>query len=153
MSTSETYRLNTPLVASEIIENEAVLIHFESGSYFSTDKVGATVLELIDKQVSVPQIVGTMVRTYAGEAVAIEKALRRFLSELRSEGLIVPTQQAPTSCADSAAEKTPVSPTGETPPFVDPVLHKFSDLQNLLMLDPIHDTEGWPAIKRDPSIS
>jgi len=148
MSTSDSYRLNTPLVAIEIIENEAVVIHFESGCYFSADKVGAAVLEMVGKQASVSRMVRSLVGTYVGEAVAIEQALRRFLSELLKEGLVIPT-----SIDDEPPENVAVKPSGEMLPFTDPVLHKFTDLQNLLMLDPIHDTEGWPAIKRDQSVS
>jgi hypothetical protein len=35
--------------------------------------------------------------------------------------------------------------------FVAPVLHKHTDMQDLLLLDPIHEVDetGWPSVKKD----
>ena len=41
MFAASSFRINTPVVANEILDGEAVLIHFESGCSSSTDKLGA----------------------------------------------------------------------------------------------------------------
>ena len=35
--------------------------------------------------------------------------------------------------------------------FEAPILHKYTDMQDLLLLDPIHEVDeaGWPSVKPD----
>jgi len=53
--------------------------------------------------------------------------------------------------ADSAAngDRPPraAAPTADRPPFVKPILQKYTDMADLLLLDPIHEVDagqGWP---------
>jgi len=41
--------------------------------------------------------------------------------------------------------------SAERPPFTKPELHKFTDMQDLLLFDPIHevDESGWPNVGLD----
>ena len=62
------------------------------------------------------------------------------MAELQEEGLIVP---------DEITGKPVVGQTGGQAvktPFVRPVLQKFTDMQDILLLDPIHEANdmGWP---------
>jgi hypothetical protein len=42
-------------------------------------------------------------------------------------------------------------PQTEKKHFVAPCLHKYTDMQELLLIDPIHDVDdyGWPIIKKE----
>ena len=62
----------------------------------------------------------------------------RFLAELEEEGLVVE--------ADGADGTTPDLGSASSD-FASPHLEKYTDLQDLIMLDPIHEVEpkGWPA--------
>ena len=77
------------------------------------------------------------VRTYA----EVERAIAGFVSQLLDEGLLV--ESADTGSAEGAEIVA-----GGT--FETPVLSKYTDMQELLLLDPIHDIDpsvGWPFPK------
>jgi hypothetical protein len=59
------------------------------------------------------------------------------LGELEREGLIRP--------AERPAERLNAS-TGQSRQFVPPVLERYDDMEDLLLLDPVHDVDaqGWP---------
>jgi hypothetical protein len=82
-----------------------------------------------------------MTDRYNGSAKVIEESLKELLTILQKEGLVEVTSTKRTV----SKSPQPIS-TGEKLKFVSPVLEKFSDLQELLLLDPIHevDEEGWP---------
>jgi hypothetical protein len=44
-----------------------------------------------------------------------------------------------------------VQPGPEKPRFEPPILRTFEDMQDLLLLDPIHEVDemGWPNAKKD----
>lgn len=64
-----------------------------------------------------------------------------LVEELVTEGLLVTGEAAAV-----APESPPAAPVGERPPFVRPILQKYTDMADLLLLDPIHevDEQGWP---------
>lgn len=130
------YRINTPIVASKIIGGEAVLIHFASGHYYSTDQTGAAIVDLLDGR-TVGEVTEAVQRAYTGDASAIAEAVASFVDRLGAEGLVVETD----------AEPAPLPEAEAAGPFVSPELHRYADLQDLLVLDPIHDTDeaGWPV--------
>lgn len=135
------YRINTPTVASKVIGGEAVLIHFTSGHYYSTDQTGAAIVERLDGR-TVAEVAGAIGTAYTGDGEAIAEAVAAFVRRLEAEGLVVET-------ADTAAAPLPAVEVGGA--FVAPELHKYADLQDLLVLDPIHDTDeaGWPVTPAD----
>ena len=59
------------------------------------------------------------------------------MSELIAENLILSKDSDPIGRPDDL---------GTAPAFVTPELHKFTDMQELLLVDPIHEVteEGWP---------
>ena len=96
---------------------------------------------------SVVDIIGA--RT-SSEGAAVETALRAFVDELEREDLLVRTDQAAPSAVSAP---TPVASGDERPAFVAPVISKFTDMEDLLLLDPIHEVDemGWPHRKPEPT--
>jgi hypothetical protein len=72
-----------------------------------------------------------------------------LLAQLQQENLIVPVDG--TGAVDLDLE-VPSHNGHEKPSFNLPLLHKYSDMQELLLLDPIHDVDdaGWPKPNPDP---
>lgn len=130
------YRINTPTVASKIIGGEAVLIHFTSGHYYSADQTGAAIVDLLDGR-TVGEVTEAVQQAYTGDGDDIAEAVAAFVDRLEAEGLVVKAEGDP-------APRPEVEAAG---PFVAPELHRYADLQDLLVLDPIHDTDdaGWPV--------
>jgi hypothetical protein len=132
------FRINTPGVAHEMIDDEVVIVHLETGRYYSIDLIGAQVWKLVDGGHGKADIARWATSRYNGQVDAIEAALNGFLSELEAEGLIVPDSRTP------AGE--PPNSSDDPVEFVPPELHKYTDMEELLLLDPIHqvDETGWP---------
>ena len=146
MSEARQFRMNEPKVIHQLIDGEVVLIHLERGFYFCLDAVGSVVLQEIERQATDSQIVSAVVAKYIGDAAVIEKDVRQLLDELTAEDLIVSLPLA--ADAVTAAENCSTSASAKTP-YLAPKLEKFTDLQELLLLDPIHEVEetGWPHRK------
>jgi hypothetical protein len=135
-------------VVHDIIDGEAVLVHLGSGSYYSIDRVGADVWSSLEKGASLGQIVDEVLRRYEGSREDITQGVATLLVELQKEELILP----------AAAEKPQESPSTaasaqeiEKASFQPPRLQKYTDMEDLLLLDPIHDVDetGWPNVPLD----
>ena len=146
MTMSGCFRVNSPKVVHEVFETEVVIINLGTGTYYSVDGVAADIWTRIDGAMP-GEIVEGLTARYETSAGDIETAVTRFLDELQREGLIVPDQ------ADTDEKERPgrtaAGPERPLPRFETPVLHKYSDMQDLLLLDPIHDVDdtGWPMLK------
>jgi hypothetical protein len=135
---------NIPTVVAEVIDGEAVLINFETGSYYSLNGAGAAAWEALVGGTTIDGLVRKLESLYDSGQDEIRASIVGLTAELKEEGLIVETNAHPES--DSA-------PDVSTPqvPFVAPSLNKFTDMQEMLLLDPIHDVgeTGWPYPNAD----
>ena len=141
------FRINAPLVAVQEIEGEAILINFDTGCYYSANATGAVLLELAQRGASVAAMVQALASRCAVPESRVVDPVSAFFTAAQDGGLVVPSDGA-----DIAAP----SPTGDPAmEFVAPQLEKFDDLQDLLMLDPIHDVDqvGWPMQAPHPDAS
>ena len=128
-------------VVSDVFEDgEAAVIDLRSGAYFSLNPTGALLWPLVVAGTTVAALVDlARRRTDGGPQVA--GAVEAFVAALLAEDLV---EEAP-DVTDGAGSD---APDGDGPPipFVAPELQRFDDLQELLLLDPIHDVSdrGWP---------
>ena len=146
MITSITYRVNSPHVVHEVFEDgEAAIINLKTGSYYSLDSVGATIWGLIDQGYSTGEIVEDLVQRYDGSLVAIVNDVGALVAALQAEDLIAPVATA--EVAPKAGRPT-TSPATKTA-YSAPAFERFNDMQELLLLDPIHEVgeAGWPHAK------
>jgi len=126
------YRIKQPQVISETIDGETIIINLESGHYFSLNKTGGEIWESIR------------------EGKAMENtghpSVQQFLDHLEREGLV-----ASENSESDAAQTFPEDPNTASAilTFEKPLLQKYEDMQDLLLLDPIHDVDetGWPMSK------
>jgi hypothetical protein len=139
-------RINLPSIACEVLDGEAVLINFEDGVYYSAPGTGGMILEQLADGACAAELVATAQCAYSGPADEIASAVEDFLETLLKEQLIVEAPagapRVQTDLASTSAGKAGLPRA----PFSRPVLHKYEDLKDLLLLDPIHDTDkdGWP---------
>lgn len=138
------YEINAPAVVSEIIDGEAVIMHLKSGYYFSTSDSGGVIWEGLEKRHDVDALASNLAASYALSANDASDILEGFIAKLISHDLI---RIAANDAALPATIDKPVQVPG---PFQPPVLNVFSDMQDLLLLDPIHDVDeaGWPTQPR-----
>jgi hypothetical protein len=141
------FRINRPKVVHEIIEEEAVFLHLESGNYYSLDGVGAEICRLIDSSVHVGGIIEWVTGRYRGDRSEIEKALYQLINELQRENVIVTDETREYEKDLDHSDRGSVSHSEHSDIFVAPILNKYTDMQDLLLLDPIHEVDeaGWPS--------
>ena len=142
MASSRRFRVNSPAVIHETIDGEVVIINLNTGNYYSLDRAGATIWELLDKGLSIDEIVEIAMECYDGSPVDMENGISRLVSELRQEDLVL---------SDDAIQPAlhSMAPTIEKQRFEAPSLLKYTDMQDLILLDPIHEVDetGWPRRK------
>ena len=137
------FQLNAPDVLQETIEGEVIVVHVLTGSYYSLLGSGAVIWSDIVRGVDAEIIIDQFVASGSSNRNSVSAEVFRFIGELRDEQLIVVHDQG---------EEVPESP-GDAPasdgflPFAPPSFQKYSDMQELLLLDPIHevDSGGWPV--------
>ena len=137
----DSYRINSPNVVLEVFEDEVVLVNLEIGAYYSAEGAGGRIVSLLHEGASSDDLMRAMRAEFEGSGAAIEASVDAFLLRLKDEGLAVKAA-VPSATAPRAAPST-------TRPFQEPDLQKYTDLRDLLLLDPIHDVDqtGWPALK------
>jgi len=134
------FEINVPDVLHEVIDGEAIMINMTTGSYYSLEAVGGLVWELLQQgAASAGTLTTALLPAVTGEAATIQGDIGELLNEMLAEGLVRP--------AGAGAALQPVNRDAQ--PFKRPVLKKYNDLENLLLIDPIHDVtpEGWPQAK------
>ena len=141
------FRANTPDVMHETIDGEVIAINLVSGNYYSFRETGAEIWALIDEldALSVDELAHALALRYASPPSEIESAVARFLEELVAEGLVARAEGQ----AESRREP-PEQPTGvPTQVFPPPRVEKYTDMQDLVLLDPVHqvDDTGWPRAR------
>jgi hypothetical protein len=139
---SRQFGVNSLRAMHETIEGEVIVIDLTSGSYYSLRDVSAEIWHELQRTDEVG-IVAALERRYEGQHEEILAGVMRLLDELAAEGLI---ESIDASGGESAAPTVPSSITNGRTPFRAPVLEKHSDMQDLILLDPVHEVgpQGWP---------
>lgn len=148
MNALQTLRINTPTVISEVFEHEIVMLHLESGAYYSLEQSGAEIWTVLQQGANLPEITARVAALYGINAEEIESTVHQFMQELAQEQLIVPDSAAAPSSRSQGA-KVACASRGNHHGFTPPYLNKYTDMQDLLLLDPIHEVaeSGWPHVK------
>jgi hypothetical protein len=143
------FKINAPRVVYQTIDNETIIIDFENGAYYSAEGVGAEVWEGIAKNLSADQIISVITQRYAGEEQEIKNEVGGFIDRLQLESLILPLDTASAEPGSVSVLEKGIAKAGLRPTFLPPQLRKYTDMQDLLLLDPIHeeDDQGWPIAK------
>ena len=144
------FRINAPRVVHQTVDGETIVIDFESGTYYSINKVGAIIWDHVAKGSTINEIVQVLGRQYRGVLPDIENAVANFLAEIQRESLISPIDIEGQPQSTYLTSNPTIEHTATDSVFELPVLCKYTDMQDLLLLDPIHDVDerGWP-IKKD----
>ncbi len=143
MQPTDRVEVRSPNVISEIIGGEAVIIDLDSGTYYSLDPVGSAVWALVEPGTRVGAVVDALAARFDAPREVVEASAHRFLARLREEGLVALREQGG---AASGGGETAAPPPRGGEPFAEPVLSRFTDIKDLLLLDPVHevDEDGWP---------
>ena len=137
MIDAQRFRVNAANVVYETIDDEGVIVNMSSGIYYSVAGPGAEIWALIDGGTPTPLIVRALEGRYNAPREDLEAGLAHFIAELQAEGLIVPHEDQQGAHTDSPPP--PAAHEAYRPRFEAPVLERYSDMEDLLLLDPIHE--------------
>jgi hypothetical protein len=135
-------RANRSHVVHETIAGETILIHLGTGTYYSVDGAGSEAWEFLAAGATRESLLAAGRDRYVGDADEIEAGLSSLVEALLREELLVEAEEA------EAGESRASLPAGQLP-FAVPVLHVYTDMQEFMLVDPIHevdDAAGWPHV-------
>lgn len=141
------YRVNSPQVIAETLGDETIIVNLATGHYFNLQQTAVEIWEALARQEPVSTIVQTLQARYEAADGEIEDAVAQLVNGFQAAELIVPEED------DAAPGEAPVVPTaGERQPFVAPTFATFTDMQDIILLDPVHevDARGWPHAPAGP---
>jgi hypothetical protein len=153
MGPAKCFRSKKPDVVFELFEDEIILINLGNGNYYSLQGTAAEIWNSIESGLSGEATADLLFRLYRGGRDEIKIAVDQFLAELVEEDLIEPAESACASRSSKPERARPPEDGTGRPPFIAPSLQRYTDMQDLLLLDPIHDVndQGWPNRRPDKS--
>ncbi|MTJ55294.1 PqqD family protein [Anabaena sp. UHCC 0253] len=149
MNLSEKFKINVPKVVHEMIEGEVVIVNLDGGDYYSLVTVGADIWEKLARGLSRGEILAEMLNSYDSSKETIEIGVNNLIAELESENLISIDATDAENQTHTNNDNLPTQAI-EKLKFEPPTLNKYTDMEELLALDPIHDVDqevGWPSAK------
>jgi hypothetical protein len=138
------YRNNFEDTSHERLDGETIVINLATGHYFSLSGPAADVFYLCCSGATLnewwPQLAGSYLSEPTKEEVAT------FVTSLLAAGLVLEVK---------GPSFEPIGTEHTLPDdfvrgvWTAPVLEEFEDLQDLILVDPIHDTTnlGWPYVE------
>lgn len=141
------FRINRPTVSAESFDDEVIIIHFENGNYYSLDSFGTSVWKALEAGADQESILHHITKQFRAKRKEVALRLDKLLEQLLAEDLVLKITD----------KSSPWEPEIESEPLDLPedagALLKFDDMQELLLLDPIHDVDeaGWPHTRQESS--
>ena len=121
---------NEPDIASKIIDGEAILINLQTGDYYSLRDAGAVIWHAVRGHRTLSEILQTVAAHYQEESADLEADVADLLDRLKDENLVRLSDR------DHATDLEAWMPSAPRAPYQKPTLEKFTDMQELLALDP-----------------
>jgi hypothetical protein len=143
MSTMDArYRVDEPAILAEEITGEVLAIDNRTGAYVSITGTGVEIWNLLALGHTPAEAAEALAANHGAEVADVEPVVLTFVERLLETKLIIVAER---SVPDAAATRPGDAPT----PFTEPTLDVYTDMEELLLFDPIHDVseQGWPDIQ------
>jgi hypothetical protein len=141
------YRVDPRKVAHETIDGEVIIIHLLIGTYYSLDGAGAELWGHLARGRGRAETVALLEQRYDAEPGVVAETVDDLVKRLAEEELLEPATDG-----EVASNGAPAEPVAEPLPFKEPRLEKYTDMQDFLLVDPIHETDdaGWLSPNQAP---
>lgn len=141
MAATDRYKVNSPDVAWESFDGEVVIVNLQSGHYFSARGSGASIWRSLAAGASRAEVEAHVMSAFEGSPAELAASVSQFIDSLVERTLLV--LRVP---GDAATAAPALEPPATKAAFSPPALEAYADMQDILLLDPIHevDDQGWP---------
>jgi len=150
MTNSIGYTLTSQNIIHETIDDEVVIVDLEKGFYYSLRGTAAQIWMKLIAGVKEAEIINFLSSQYKTNLLQIEPPVKDFIQQLVAENII---SQTSTESIENipGGFKPSHNPSPEQGEFSPPIMEKFTDMSELLLLDPIHEVDetGWPNMAPD----
>jgi hypothetical protein len=128
-------------IVSESIQGEVIIVNLLEGVYYSITGCGPAIWEFVSNGYSIEMIAESLRTEFSNVPDDVTEKISNFVAKLAEDGLIQQSNGEPQSI-DQRSE----SNNGVQKQFEDPLISKFTDMEEVLILDPVHDFDesGWP---------
>lgn len=131
------YQHNLDEVAAEEFDGEFVVIHFARGTYFSLQNAAVDLWRQLENGSSTSDAADRVLALLSEVPPTARDELLACADRFVEEGLV-----------REAASAGPPPPARANGSYESPRIEVFSDLQELILLDPVHEADtnkGWPT--------
>jgi hypothetical protein len=136
------YELANPeMISARVFDDEIVIANFSTGVYYSMRFAAAEIWLGLMAGVPAERVVKAIMPHGNAAPQTLADAAQSFIQSLETEQLI--------RAADRSIDES-WQPRLTDAPFESPAFERFTDMEDLLLLDPIHDVgnSGWPDLLR-----
>ncbi len=128
------YYLN-PRLAAEIFDGEYIIANLDTGLYFSVQGLAVSMINFLPFETK-DQVIDLLANTFPENSETIQKELTSILEELIENEIVLKDDLK--TLVESKSNTLPIK-------YVASRFNKYADMQDLLLLDPIHDVDedGW----------
>jgi hypothetical protein len=124
-------------VIYDTLDNETIIINLDNGRYYSLNPSATFIWNSLAQEYSAAEIASAFAQAAQQDAESVQRVVNTFIDELLQETLVAPL--AGRTHTDARSALNPIN-------FAPPELAKFTDMEELIPLDPIHQVGalGWP---------
>lgn len=136
---------NHSKLVTETLDGEAIIVHLETGAYFSLRGSACFIWECLQAGCSLTQLAAQIQMHFIAPPDTLEADLQTFITDLLANDLVLIVTEIPSDSHSLLA------PSNTPLPFDPPVAEKFTDMADLLLIDPVHEVQeaGWPFKKEE----
>lgn len=129
-------------IISDVFGEEVVLVNLESGVYYSLRGSATQIWIRLVSQYAIPEIIADLLNIYQVAEQDLVVDIDQFINQLIDFKIIKITSDSTSKQIDFTVNTTLLE-------YNPPILETFSDMQEILLLDPVHDVDkaGWPISK------
>lgn len=124
----QTFKPNLPVVAAKVIDGEAIIMDLTTGAYYSMTGTGAHVWQTIEPGANYAQVLNSILARYNVDASTARVDLDSLMASLLADNLVL--------TEDDGVESADIAAASGTENYEAPVLNKYTDMADLLALDP-----------------
>ena len=137
------YVVDKTCVTHDRLEDEVIIINVATGAYYSGSGTAADVWSLVSQGASVAEVARKLASAYDGDEHVVLRDVDKCVATLAERCLI----QRCTSGTPSRSEL--VLPPAVRTTWTAPDFDEYTDMWDLIKLDPIHEADevGWPVAK------